>query len=279
MELIEKYLGNPKKISDAVGFLRDIQCGALKLLIEFDRICKAHKLQYFICYGTLLGAMRTGKFIPWDDDVDVVMPRHQYSKIVDIFNKSCTIPRVYAKYHSDNNGAWNLIKICHQDLPQIYVDVFSMDARYVEMSYEDHEEFTKFARNLLLENIERGSQWPSALAFHQHLLEACYKKISHLEYVEGIKPSFFMGVEFYHDTVFSSFDYDVIYPLRTIKFEGHVFPCVNDPDLFLTLLYGDYMRLPAPNKFTAHTILDEKIPVKQMIELKKFLRKDKRRGR
>ena len=54
---------------------------SLDLLSEFDRVCKIHGLRYFLMFGTLLGAIRHRGFIPWDDDIDVVMPREDYEKL------------------------------------------------------------------------------------------------------------------------------------------------------------------------------------------------------
>lgn len=54
----------------------------LKLLVEFDQFCVENNLRYYLAGGTLLGAVRHGGFIPWDDDVDVVMPRPDYEKLI-----------------------------------------------------------------------------------------------------------------------------------------------------------------------------------------------------
>lgn len=64
-----------------------IQEKCLGILIELDRVCKLAGLQYFIYSGTLLGAVRHGGFIPWDDDIDCVMMRDQYEKLADACDK------------------------------------------------------------------------------------------------------------------------------------------------------------------------------------------------
>ena len=64
--------------------LSEIQQRELELLVKFDRICKENNLKYSLAYGTLIGAIRHNGFIPWDDDVDVLMPRGDYEKLLKI---------------------------------------------------------------------------------------------------------------------------------------------------------------------------------------------------
>ena len=62
----------------------------LEMLVDFDRFCKAHNLRYYLTGGTLLGAIRHKGYIPWDDDIDVGLPRYDYEQFVDLYNKEKT---------------------------------------------------------------------------------------------------------------------------------------------------------------------------------------------
>ena len=72
--------------------LEEIKKVELDALCELDRVCKAHGLSYFLAYGTLLGALRHQGFIPWDDDVDVHMPREDYERFYGLWILMCLEP-------------------------------------------------------------------------------------------------------------------------------------------------------------------------------------------
>jgi|GEM_PF-79070 len=71
------------------------------LLRRFDRICRKHGLKYVAVHGTLLGAARHRGFIPWDNDVDLAMPRQDYEKLVRIMQRACHPPYVFQTPESD----------------------------------------------------------------------------------------------------------------------------------------------------------------------------------
>ena len=62
--------------------LKDIEFDILKV---FDKFCKENNIRYYFAYGTLLGAIRYKKFIPWDDDVDLLIPREDYDRMISLF--------------------------------------------------------------------------------------------------------------------------------------------------------------------------------------------------
>ena len=65
--------------------LKDIEFDMLKM---FDAFCKENNIKYFLAYGTLLGAIRYKKFIPWDDDVDLLIPREDYNRLISLFQNT-----------------------------------------------------------------------------------------------------------------------------------------------------------------------------------------------
>ena len=267
---ITDYLGSPSQFPKAVGLLRDMQLAALKVLLEVDRVCRECHLTYFAIDGTLLGAVRHGGFIPWDDDIDIAMPRKDYDRIVELFNTHTRIKDLQASRYSASNGIWNLIKITHKDIPSAYLDIFPVDFRYEPLTLPQKREFSQQLQQYLLDHIKEPQEWPSVDDFHRSLEELRDQHVPNLSPVRGVKPTVFLGLDFLHNYAhYSAFDYEVIFPLSKIKFENQYISCVRDPDLLLTYIYGDYMRVP--NEIHMHTDLS-KVSVEEMLRLKYFLR-------
>lgn len=120
--------------------LYDMQQIELNLLIYLKNICDENQLKYYLAYGTLIGAVRHQGFIPWDDDIDVMMPQEDYNKLVQIM-KNQTHP-YYQLVSTDTypNFTAPLPKIIdtrtvleqHYDYVErvplgVYIDIFTLD--------------------------------------------------------------------------------------------------------------------------------------------------------
>ena len=108
--------------------LKDSQMNILKFI---DRVCKENDISYFVNYGTLLGAIRHKGFIPWDDDMDLGMPRKDYEKFLSICEKE--LPEsVILRLHDDNLGNTRFMDTSIQiqfgnEWCSPFIDIFPLD--------------------------------------------------------------------------------------------------------------------------------------------------------
>lgn len=120
--------------------LHGLQVAELTILREFVRVCEAHNLRYYLAYGTLLGAVRHHGFIPWDDDIDVTMPRDDYNRLGEICTTDLRPRFRWQSYVTDRNYPHWFGKVIRTDtvfrqaltehLPYdqaVYIDVFPLD--------------------------------------------------------------------------------------------------------------------------------------------------------
>lgn len=146
----EFQVGNPGSDSSSMGGdpqrhfpdqeLRDLQRVELSILREFVRVCDAHELRYYLAYGTLLGAIRHGGFIPWDDDIDVTMPRDDYNRFAKLCASALQPGFEWLSYATEQHYPHWFGKVIKTDtvfrqarterlsFPQsVYIDVFPLD--------------------------------------------------------------------------------------------------------------------------------------------------------
>ena len=87
--------------------LEEKQKIALDILKELKKICIENNLRFYLGYGTLLGAIRNEKIIPWDDDIDVIMPREDYMKLLEIFPEKSNY-KILSIYNTKDYGRADL---------------------------------------------------------------------------------------------------------------------------------------------------------------------------
>ena len=257
--------------------LREIQLGELEVLKKLAEICEAQNLKYYLIWGTLLGAVRHKGFIPWDDDVDVAMPRPDFDKLMEYLEShqeeirpfsliSCKTNKKYiypiprfcdTRYYIDYQGA--------KDYGLgLFVDIFPMDGcgndeSAVEASYKKrifYESFTCLAGNKKFQKSNQG-WWRNPVKFAMYsyakLMGPKYfaHKLEKLAVRYTYEESEYVCIMLWDDQKrpFKKADVDeVVY----IPFEGTNLPVPKGYDEVLRNFYGDYMQLPPEEKRVAH---------------------------
>lgn len=106
--------------------LREIQLAELEVLKKIREICQNIDIKYYIMYGTLLGAVRHKGFIPWDDDIDVIMFREDYKKFVDYCNLHTMELSPFRLHHYSNNKKY-IYPLARLSDSRYYVDYNTAD--------------------------------------------------------------------------------------------------------------------------------------------------------
>lgn len=232
------------KAPKARGTLRLLQLGDLAFLKIFDRICNKHNLSYWLDSGTLLGAVRHGGFIPWDDDIDVAMLRKDYNKAIDIFR--CELPQ--DKYEiNEGRGFYNkVVRIIYKDSP-FQIDIWPFDEYKGKITTK--EEKDELCRKIIKCNsdfwkkYDKDKVFEGKIPFPRKELEEMTYKLIQKDAVEGKELTLFRGCETLFDAV-PIFEYKSVFPLKKILFEDYEFNAPFDYDTYLTTWYGDYMDFP-----------------------------------
>ena len=125
----------------------------IEMLQKIHDFCQTNNIDYFLAFGSLIGAVRHNGYIPWDDDIDIVMPRHDYEKFVKSFNGTykdleCISPEIdwdyYAPYANVYDNRTLLIEeyINHGKNPiGVKIDVFPLDG--VPSDSNEYKKYTK----------------------------------------------------------------------------------------------------------------------------------------
>lgn len=239
----------------ATGQIRDIQLANLALLKELDYVCKENGLTYWLDGGTLLGAVRHKGFIPWDDDVDTGMLRKDYENIIDAFNKTTRNSDLFAGYSRDRHNNF-IIKIQHKRCPHLFVDIFPYDKYGQAMT--EHEQlnqsvYIKNIRSALNKKI-KSDIFDTDL--RNIIIETINAKVIKDNSINDENCDFVWGIDFNQPYKNWFTNYNVIFPLKEMSFEGISFPVINSCDWFLKRLYGDYMAYPQKIGF-GHTMYNK----------------------
>lgn len=246
-----------RSIPKATGGARMLQLGCAKLLEEFHALCEEHGLSYWLAFGTLLGAVRQGGFIPWDDDVDLGMMRDDLKRLVSIVSQEYDRYRITLIY--DKNVYCRQVRFWYADVDiPCFLDIFIYDWTPTP-STETVLSLRELRKGMIqsIEDDEEMSFWGDEVwypsdreqgALIQKYFDRCVSSAKSMRLVCDKDNA--RGVVYAVDNMDGdsqeawAYDLATVFPLTQMKFENVQLNVPRDFEVVLRSQYGDYLDLP-----------------------------------
>lgn len=289
MTPIDKYIVSNRSdfITASKEQLERLHFLLLSMLKDIDQLCKKHGLTYFLTGGTAIGALRGHEFIPWDDDADIVMPRHDLEVFKSVFNLEMNVEKyVLDAPNYDHPASFCYPKVrligtkirelvTDDDNCEVFVDIFPLENvsnnsffRFLQtrlltflrdVSYDVFfaSQFKKKFTKDGLRNCTFGTRVALYLGFFVGRVLSVIPLHKWVDFYDRIarssKKTEFVSIPTgMHGPKKETYDRQTYYPARYEYFEGYLFPLPNRIERILENFYGDFMTPPPPEKRARH---------------------------
>lgn len=256
--------------------LKKLQSIELELLCEFDRICRKYGIIYSIDGGTLLGAVRHGGFIPWDDDADVIMVRDEYEKLLEVIDIEIDNNYFYFQDINRTDGyRWGYAKLRKQNTKfvrtnqqhlkykqGIFLDIFVCDnvpENYILRAMVNFNGFLfrKILYSCVGKEISTGLYkiiYKILFLIPEKTIKKLYK--SYVTKRNKKYSKYCKCLTFPACNNFFGYKKEWYLDVEDRLFEGKKLLACKKYDEYLTFLYGDYMILPPEGKRKIHPVIE-----------------------
>ena len=240
----------------------------LEILIHVTEFCKENNIRYSLAYGTLLGAIRHKGFIPWDDDIDIIMPRADYERFKRIYHSE---KYPFSDMSVNNNHPTAMAKIYDSTTFYffhgirrsfgLFIDVFVVDNFPVNV--KERRSWQRQTRFLISIYKSKNTRWSDVFlpqhSFRRKLLISFYKlapvskrvvqeNINKLSQKYNNQETGIVGITMSCDNPYDTYPSNLFEEYVDVEFEGHVFKAIRQYDIWLTKCYHNYMQLPPVEK-------------------------------
>lgn len=258
------YFKNKENQMEIIS-LEEVKKIQIEILKEIAKFCEDNNLRYFLAYGTLLGAVRHKGYIPWDDDIDIHMPRADYEKFIELYNQKEGSRYEIVTHEKVNSYHVPFAKMYlketlvseyfyKQSVFGVYVDIFPLDGiksrwqaylcgQGIRCMYIKTSKFCK--RQTLARKLRLMITKFILLPFSSHLILKTMRSIATRHNYEDCENVCSFG---------SRTALREILPRRVfdeyilLDFEGSKYRAPKGYDTYLTSKYGNYMQLPPADK-------------------------------
>lgn len=244
----------------------EIKSRLLDILVYIDKILKKNNLNYSIAYGTLIGAARHKGFIPWDDDIDIVMPYSDYLKMLMLpelnrtgnrytvhYSKNCQYRYNYPFAKIEDNYTKCLFKYTN-DEGGVFVDVFPM----TPLPLDNPQKYAKklsYLKNRLVFTFWRDKEEPK---FYLHELSSPLYKYYRNKLEKLAFKYTNSDYDYLIDSTWAIKKLDGALPkvwfneYTDLEFEGYKLKAISNYEKWLEIVYGNWKELPPENERISH---------------------------